>query len=111
MSDLRTSLAVTYFDPESIPVPEPEPTPEPPKRRGRPPGSKNTPRSADPKRSVPWFAIWRSVFWAATGVISVVSLYLGVQGWLGQSAAHISLAMSVLVAATLLDRDWKKMRK
>lgn len=104
-----TSLSVTYYDPEAEPVPEPEPTPEPPKRRGRPKGSKNSPKQP-PKRQIPWFTVWRATFWAIVGIISVVSLYRGVDGWLGQSAAYIVLAVSVLVAGFLLDRDWKKMR-
>lgn len=107
----RPSLAVTYYDPEAEPVPDPEPTLEPPKPRGRPPGSKNKPKEvAEPKRIIPWFMIWRAVFWATVSIVSVVSLYWGVQGWLGQDIAYIVLAVSVLVAAFLLDRDWKKMR-
>ena len=108
MSDPRSSLSVIYFDPEAVPVPEPEPIPEPPKRRGRPPGSKTVKPKA--KRLIPWFNIWRSTFWSSASIVSVVSLYSGVQGWLGQSIAQITLAVSVLVAAFLLDRDWKKMR-
>lgn len=106
-----SSLSVLYYDPESEPVPEPEPAPEPPKRRGRPPGSKTKKKEEIvAKRNIPWFTIWRAAFWAIVGLVSVVSLYRGVQGWLGQSAAYITLAVSVLVAAFLLDRDWKKMR-
>ncbi len=89
-------------------MPEPEPEPEPRKRRGRPPGSKN--KVAAPPRVVPWFTIWRASFWAIVAVISVVSLYFGVEGWLNQSIANIVLAVSVVVAGLLLDRDWKKMR-
>jgi hypothetical protein len=107
----RSSLSVTYFDPEAVPVPEPEPVPEPPKRRGRPPGTKNKPKEAKvTKRNIPWFTIFRTVFWIAVAVISVTSLYRGVEGWLGQSAGHITLAVSVIAAAFLLDRDWKKVR-
>lgn len=92
-------------------MPEPEPTPEPPKRRGRPPGTKNTPKAAaKPKRSIPWFAIWRAVFWAVAAAVSLVALYRGVEGWLGSSAAYIALAVSLPPVAFLLDRDWKKMR-
>ena len=94
-----------------MPEPEPEPIPDPPKRRGRPPGTKNKPKEAQViKRDVPWFIIWRSVFWAAVAITSVVSLYRGADGWLGQDIAYIVLAVSVLTAAFLLDRDWKKMR-
>lgn len=107
----RSSLSPTYYDPESEPVPEPEPIPEPPKRRGRPPGVKNKPKEAAViKRNIPWFTICRAVFWAAIAVVSVTSLYRGVDGWLGRSAANITLAVSVIVAAFLLDRDWKKIR-
>ena len=112
MSMHRPSLSVTYFDPEAIPVPEPEPiiAADPPKRRGRPPGTKNAPKP-ETKRSIPWFSIWRSVFWSTVAITSVVSLYRGVDGALGQSIAYIVLAVSVLTAAFLLDRDWKKMRQ
>lgn len=111
MSEYR-SLSVTYYDPEAVPVPDPDPiiAQEPPKRRGRPPGSKNTPKQQAPPRSIPWFNVWRAVFWATVGIVSVASLYRGVEGWLGQSAAYIVLAVSVLTSAFLLDRDWKKMR-
>lgn len=106
-----SSLSPTYYDPEAEPVPEPEPVADPPKRKGRPPGTKNKPREAPvPKRNIPWFTISRAVFWAAVAIISVTSLYQGVDGWLGQSAASIVLAVSVIVAAFLLDRDWKKIR-
>lgn len=111
MSMYRSSLSPTYFDPEAEPVPEPEPTPDPPKRRGRPPGTKNKPKEVSvTKRDIPWFTICRSVFWAVVSIISVTSLYRGVEGWLGQSAAYIVLAVSVLIAAFLLDRDWKNIR-
>lgn len=111
MSMQRSSLSVTYYDPEALPVPEPEPALEPPKRRGRPPGTKNKPKEIPvAKRDIPWFTICRAVFWAAAAVISVTSLYRGIDGWLGQSAANITLAISVIVAAFLLDRDWKKIR-
>lgn len=94
-------------------MPEPEPELVPfvrlPKRRGRPPGVKNAPKPA-PKKPIPWFTIWRAAFWAVVAITSVVSLYRGVEGWLGQSIAYIVLAVSVLIAAFLLDRDWKKMR-
>lgn len=112
----KSSLAVTYYDPEAEPVPEPTPEPEiqlePPKRRGRPPGSKSKPKTpTKQKRNIPWFSVWRVIFWSAAAAISVVSLYFGVQGLLGNGAAHVVLAVSVLAAAYLLDRDWKKMRK
>lgn len=111
MSDQRSSLAVTYFDPEAEPVPEPElvPISEPPKRRGRPPGTKNTPKPA-PTRSIPWFNIWRAVFWAVAAAVSLVALFRGVEGWLGSSAAYVTLAASLPPVAFLLDCDWKKMR-
>lgn len=107
-----SSLSVTYYDPEAEPVPEPEPTPVLPKPRGRPPGSKNKePRkSAAAKRNIPWFNIWRAVFWAVAAAVSLVSLYRGVDGWLGSSAAYVALAASLPPVAFLLDRDWKKMR-
>lgn len=81
---------------------------EPPKRRGRPPGSKNTSRGKS--KPIPWFKIWRGAFWAIIALVSIVSLYRGINGWLGQSIAYVALSVSVLVAAFLLDRDWKKMR-
>lgn len=112
MSDYR-SLSVTYFDPETVPVPEQEsesvPVVEPIKRRGRPPGTKNSPKPK-PKRKIPWFNIWRAVFWGAASVWSAVALYFGMQSWLGQSAAYLSAAVSTPTLAFLLDRDWKKMR-
>lgn len=106
-----SSLSVTYYDPEAEPVPEPEPTPDLPKPRGRPPGSKNkVPRqSASTKRTIPWFNMWRAVFWAVAAAVSLVALYRGMEGWLGQSAAYVALAVSVPPVAFLLDRDWKKM--
>lgn len=92
-------------------TPEPEPTPEPPKRRGRPPGSKNKPKEAPVvKRDIPWYRIIRTLGWWAVAVFSGLFLYWGVQGWLGQSAAYIVLAVYGIVAAFLLDRDGKKMR-
>lgn len=104
----RPTLSPTYFDPEAEPVPEPEPTPEPPKRRGRPPGSKSKPK---PKpKSIPWFNIFRAVFWSVASVFSLTVLYFGVQTWLGQGAAYLSVAVATPVVAFLLDRDWKKMR-
>ncbi len=112
MSDPRTSLSVTYYDPEAISVSEPEPIPEPepPKtRRGRPPGTKNAPKPA-PKRSIPWFNVFRAVYWAVAASVSLVALYRGVQGWLGPSAAYVVLAVSLPIVALLLDLDWKKMR-
>lgn len=101
----KPTLSVSFYDPEAEIVPEPEPEPTP-KRRGRPPGTKN--KKVKPK--INWFVAWRAFFWAAVALVSVASLYRGVQGWLGQSAAYLALAVSVLVAAFLLDRDWKKMR-
>lgn len=106
-----SSLSVTYFDPEAEPVPEPEPQTEPPKRRGRPPGSKNKPKEQTPKRDIPWYRITWTLIWWAVAVISVSSLYNGVQGWLGQSAAYITLSASVIVANLLLFRLGKKMRE
>ncbi len=105
------SLSVTYYDPEAEPVPElePEPVPEPPKRGGRPPGSKNKPKP-EPKRSIPWYRIVRTVAWWTVAIVSVWSLYLGVSGWLGQSIAYITLSVSLVIAAFLLDRDGKRMR-
>lgn len=106
-----SSLSVTYYDPEAEPVPEPEPTPEPPKRRGRPPGSKSKPKEPiKVKRNIPWFNIWRAVFWAVAALVSLVALFRGVEGWLGTSAAYVALAVSLPPVAYLLDRDWKKMR-
>ena len=112
MSDPRSSLSVTYFDPEAVSVPEPEPELVPfvrlPKRKGRPPGSKNVPKPT-PRKSIPWYRIVRSLCWWAVAVVSIMSLYYGVQGLLGQSVAYITLSVSVVAAAFLLDRDWKKM--
>lgn len=110
MSDPR-SLSVTYYDPETVHVPEPEQVTvaEPTKRKGRPLGSKNVPKP-ETKRPIPWFNIWRVVFWATIAVVGVVSLYFGVEGWLGHSIALILLAVTAPAAASLLDRDWKKMR-
>ncbi len=106
-----TSLSVTYFDPEAIPVPEPEPITEPSKQRGRPPGSKSRPKEIPvSKRIIPWFNVWRAVFWAVAASVSLVALYRGVEGWLGSSAAYVVLAASLPLVAFLLDRDWKKMR-
>ena len=102
----KPTLSVSFYDPEAEPVPEPEPEPEKPKRRGRPPGTKNK----KPQRKIDWFIAWRAFFWAAVALVSVVSLYRGVQGWLDQSAAYLALAVAVLIAALLLDRDWKRMR-
>lgn len=112
MSMQRPSLSTLYYDPEAEPVPEPEPEPviEPPKRKGRPPGTKNRTK-ATPKRSIPWFNIWRAAFWAVAASVSLVALYRGVGGWLGSSAAYVVLAASLPIVAYLLDRDWKKMRK
>lgn len=94
-----------------MPDTAPETTQDPPqgekKKRGRPPGSKNTQVKQDTK--IPWFIIWRAFFWAAISVLVVVSLYRGVEGLLGQSAAYITLAVSSVLAGLLLDRDWKKM--
>ena len=113
MSMQRSSLSPTYYDPLTQPAPEPEPTPpEPPKRKGRPPGSKSKPKEAPKaKRNIPWYRIIRTLGWWVVACISVLSLYKGVHGWLGQSAAYITLAVSVVVAAFLLDRDGKKMRE
>lgn len=110
MNMRRPSLSVTYYDPETEPVPEPEPVPDPPKQRGRPPGSRNKPKESKPKRQIPWFNIWRAVFWAVAASVSLVALFRGVEGWLGSSAAYVALAASVPLVAFLLDRDWKKMR-
>lgn len=107
----KSSLSTTFYDPEAEPVPEPEPTPEPPKRRGRPPGTKNKPK--DPvktKRNIPWYRIIRTLCWWSVATLSVLSLYSGVRGWLGQDIAYIVLSVSVVVAALLLDRDAKRMR-
>jgi hypothetical protein len=109
MSNQR-SLSTLYYDPEAEPVLEPEPTPEPPKRKGRPPGTKNKPKETAPKRSIPWFNVLRAVFWAVVAAVSLVALYRGVEGWLGQSAAYVVLAVSLPIVALLLDLDWKKMR-
>ena len=112
MSDPRSSLSTLYYDPEAEPVPEPEPIPEPEPlkaRRGRPPGTKNAPKPA-PKRSVPWFSIWRAIFWAVAASVSLIALYRGVQGVLGPSAAYVALAASLPPVAYLLDRDWCRMR-
>jgi hypothetical protein len=106
----KPTLSVSFFDPEAEPVPEPEPAPVPDhvaKRTGPKPRAK--PKKA--KRKIDWFKVWRATFWATISLVIVTSLYRGVQGWLGQSAAYLTLAVSVLVAAFLLDRDWKKMRK
>jgi hypothetical protein len=108
----KTSLSTTFYDPEAEPVPEPEPVPAPkpdPSLRTGPKTGARTKKKA--KRKIKWFNVWRTFFWAAISLISVVSLYRGVQGWLGQDIAYLALAVSVLVAALLLDRDWKKMRK
>jgi hypothetical protein len=91
-------------------VPEPEPIPEPPKRRGRPPGSKSKPKEAPVKRNIPWVTICRSLFWSGVTIVSLTSLYRGVEGWLGQNAAYITLAVTVIIAAVLLDRGWQKIR-
>jgi hypothetical protein len=113
MSMHRSSLSPTYYDPEAEPVPEPEPEPEPvvepPKRKGRPPGTKNKPKAT--KRSIPWFNVWRAVVWAVVASVSLVALFRGIDGWLGSSAACVVLAASLPIVAYLLDRDWKKMRK
>lgn len=89
-----------------MPVPEPEPLPETPKRRGRPPGTKSKPK----KKPLPWFNIFRAVFWAAASLFSITALYFGIQSWLGQAAAYLSVAVATPIMAFLLDRDWKKMR-
>lgn len=111
MSMQRSSLSPTYVAVEDPPVPEPEPIPEPPKQRGRPPGSRNKPKEpAKSKRDIPWYRIIRTLCWWAVATLSVLSLYWGVQGWLGQDIAYITLSASVVVAGFLLDRDSKKMR-
>lgn len=91
--------------PEPETIPEAEPTPEPKKRRARTPKPK-----PKPKRSIPWYRIVRTAVWWAVAIGSVVTLHLGVLGWLGQSAAYITLSVSLIVAAYLLDRDGKRMR-
>lgn len=110
-----SSLSVTYYDPEAEPVSEPEPQdpvqPEPPKRRGRPPGSKNKPKTVAKKRDIPWYRIIWTLIWWAVATISVLSLYHGVLGWLGQSAAYITLSVSVVGATILLNRHGKRMRE
>lgn len=108
----RPTMSVSFHDPEAEPVPEPElpeTIQEVPKRRGgRPPGSKNKPKAK--KRSIPWFNIWRAAFWAVAALVSLVALYNGIQGWLGQSAAYVALAASVPPVAWRLDESWKRMR-
>jgi hypothetical protein len=108
----KSSLSPTYthFDPEDKPVAEPESAQEPaqPKRRGRPPGTKNKPKQ--PARSIPYFSILWATFWFASVAFSITALYFGVQGWLGQSAAYLAVAVAVPPSAYLLSRDWKKMR-
>lgn len=89
-------------------MPEPEPTPDPPKRRGRPPGSKNK-KATKPKLSIPWFNIWRSVFWAVVSVASIAALYSGVAGLAQRSLALVIVAVVSAPTAFLLDREWKKM--
>lgn len=112
MSTNRSSLSVTYYDPEAEPVPEPEPTSEPPKRRGRPPGTKNKPKEAPVvKRDIPWYRIIRTVLWWIVAALSGLWLYYGVRGSLGQNIAYIVLAVYTIVATFLLDRDGKKMRE
>lgn len=106
----KPTLSVTFFDPEADPVPEPEAVPAP---RPRPDPSLRTgprPKKAKPKKKTNWFNVWRAFFWAAISLVIVTSIYRGVQGWLGQSAAYLALGVSVLATAFLLDRDWKKMR-
>jgi len=107
----RPSLSPTYVAVEDPPVPEPEPIPEPKKQRGRPPGSRNKPKEASVKRSIPWYRISWSLIWWATAVISVLSLYHGVLGWLGQSAAYITLSVSTVIAVILLNLVGKKLRE
>lgn len=105
----KPTLSTTFYDPEGEPVPEPDPIPEPEapkKRRGRPPGTKNTPK----KKPIPWFKIWWVTFWAAACAFSIIAMYFGVQSWLGQSAAWLSVAVVVPPTAYLLSRDWKKLR-
>lgn len=113
MSNQR-SLSVIYYDPEAEPVPEPDPEPAseptPAPKKGRPAGSKNKPKTK-PKRNIPWFTIWRVGFWGAAVAWSIIAAFVGVRGWLGDSAAYIVVAVSVPIAAFLLDRDWKKMRR
>lgn len=106
----KSSLSPTYYALESEPVPEPEPTPEPPKRRGRPPGTKNRPK-APAKRSIPWYRIVRTALWWVVAILSGLWLYWGVRGSLGENIAYIFLAVYTVVAAFLLDRDGKKMRE
>lgn len=106
----RPSLSTTYFDPEVTEVPEQqqEQPIEKPKRRGRPLGSKNS-KPKGVKRSIPWFNIWRSVFWSAVSCASVLSLYIGVGDTIGAGVADISLAVVLPTVAFLLDRDLRKM--
>lgn len=110
---MNKSLSVTYYDPEAEPVPEPELIPEPtpePKRKGRPPGTKNKPK-AKPKWDIPWYRIIWTLIWWAAATVSTLSLYRGVQGWLGQSAAYITLSVSIIVANLLLYRFGKKLQE
>lgn len=113
MNPLRqSSLAVTYSPQRAELMSDQEPAPETaqePKRRGRPPGSRNAPKPK-PKRQIPWFNVWRAVFWAVAASVSLVALFRGVEGWLGLSAAYVALAAVLPTVAFLLDRDWKKMR-
>ena len=107
-----SSLSVTYYDPEAEPVPEPDPAPEPAKPRGRPPGSRNKPKAINTKAKgqIPWFDVWRAVFWAVVAAMSLLALFEGVEGWLGTSAAYGVLGAALPFVAFLLDLDWKKMR-
>lgn len=107
----KPTMSVSFYDPEAEPVPEPEATPVPAPRPD--PSLRTGPRppKKKPKKKTNWFNVWRAFFWAVVSLVAVTALYRGVQGWLGQSAAYLALGVSVLVAAFLLDRDWKKMRK
>jgi hypothetical protein len=62
------------------------------------------------KRNIPWVAYLRALSWLAVACVSIVFLYSGIQGWLGQNAADLSVAVSVVVAAVLLDRGGRKMK-
>lgn len=107
----KPTMSVSFYDPEAEPVPEPETAPAP---KPRPDPSLRTgprPQKKKPKKKIKWFNIWRAFFWAVVSLVAVTSTYRGVQGWLGQSAAYLALTVSLLIAAFLLDRDWKRMRK
>lgn len=91
----KSTLSPSFYDPEAEPVPEPEVVPAP--KPSPDPSLRTGPKypKKKPKKKIKWFNVWRAFFWAVIALVAVTSLYRGVQGWLGQSAAYLALGVSV----------------